>query len=333
VILKNHMASGAGGFYYPMFWNFVTMSGMSLALPIHRLSQSMRPSDCENPMEGQQLVPKIAAEEAPLQIYAVVMLFHWFALLLVNSLYLYLPGALLQVMRGSKVPFTAALSVLILGKSLQAHQHASLMVVMLGLSLGVPSCLEQWSFRTSSQTGQDGLWPVVLLTLSAELIRSLMFVYQEKYVKQYKIPALLLSGVVGCMGMLFSFVVLIIAQLLHIEDVAGMLLKLRASPMASLTLLSFLVTVCLFEVGGIYVTACSSAFTRAVVELVRTPIVWIVEIQTGIAVWSLWQLSSFLMLALGFLIDVGGAFIFDEIRKLGAVAGAGHLLTWESHPK
>eukprot|EP00930_Biecheleria_cincta_P073350 TRINITY_DN6064_c0_g1_i2.p1 TRINITY_DN6064_c0_g1~~TRINITY_DN6064_c0_g1_i2.p1 ORF type:complete len:351 (-),score=60.98 TRINITY_DN6064_c0_g1_i2:91-1077(-) len=309
VTLKNHMASAAGGFYYPMCWNFVTMCGMSLALPIHRLLQRSESA------ETQQLLTKAAdTKEAPLRIYAVVMLFHWWSLLIVNSLYLYLPGALLQMMRGSKVPFTAALSFLILGKALQFHQQASLLVIMLGLTLGVQSCLDQWSFRGSFTTREHGFWSVVFLSFASELIRSVMFVYQEKYVKQYKIPALKMSGAVGCMGALFSFQMLVIAQLLQIEDVFGMLLKLRVSPMASLTLFGFLVSVCLFEVGGIYITACSSAFTRAVVELIRTPIVWIVEIRYGIGAWSLWQLSSFLMLALGLLLDVCGAFIFDGAK-------------------
>lgn len=303
VLLKSHMASFAGSMYYPLAWNLVTMTGMALAWPVH-LSTGDDDASREAllPVKEEKRAPPV-----PWYVFLVTMLLHWTSLFMNNATYPYLPGSLLLMLRGFKVPCTAGLSWLFLNRSLQRVHQIGIVVTMLGVLLAVRKGKDNYivSVQAPAGFGPTGFWCVILLAFLSELTRSAMFVWQEKYVKQYSIPPMKMSGLVGLAGIPFSSAALVLACVLGLEDSPRMISRVLSSSVALFSMIGFLASVCAFEVGGICVTKHSTALTRALLELLRMPCVWVVELCLAFGAWDISQALGVCLIAAGFLIEQG----------------------------
>lgn len=276
------------GFYQPYLWTGVTFLAQIFCLPIHYC--------IGNRDSGPRTKPP-----ATLYIFALVTLFESAAFYFVNLAYLGLPGSVLQMLKGMKLIFTTILTITVLGKSVRIYQYLGVFVTLVGVVLvGYLSDAKDMGWGNRSA--------VVLCLLSmtlSNLIGALAFVWEEKVMKQYSVEPLLLTGMEGVFGVLYSIIVTYCVQVSHVADIKGGISKLEHSGMILFVFLFYTVAIGFYNFSAITVTRYTSALMRSLLEVVRTGTVWVVEITMR---WDRFSIPE----ALGFLIVVCGLLIYSK---------------------
>merc|ERR1719277_558201 len=108
------------------------------------------------------------------------MVLHWVSLFIVNIAYQHLLGSTIQMMRGSKLLFTCVLSFVFLNRGMKLNQIIGVVAAVIGVLLPAHG-------KTSVGKAESAAKWVSIVCIS-EFIRGVMFVYQEKFMKKYKIP-------------------------------------------------------------------------------------------------------------------------------------------------
>mmetsp|Transcript_1778 Transcript_1778/g.3862 ORF Transcript_1778/g.3862 Transcript_1778/m.3862 type:complete len:798 (+) Transcript_1778:2082-4475(+) len=281
----------ATSFYYPMLWTAITMTGMSVCWPLQKLADfASAPAPQERP-------------EVPGSVFFVVTSLQWIALWMTNYVYSEVPGSVVQMLRGTKVILTVGLSIVFLKKQPKSHEHAGAWISVLGIML--VSCFATRGAnhpKHISAAASDARRPYYCaLCLMAEVVRSVLFVYQEKVMKQYSMPAMQLTGSIGVTGLIISSVLVSGNWLLSPHHLTGALYQLKHSSHLSILVGAFLLNICLFELTGITLTKRTSASLRALTEMLRTIFIWVVELWWGWTTFNPGLLMGFSVLIVGFL--------------------------------
>jgi len=247
---------------------------------------------------------------------------------------LFITASVWQMMRGSLILFTAALSVIFLGRKLERQHVIGLSLAALGLGLvGLSSWLDSneaptlyWYFSSASSSS-DALLGIALTVLS-QLCTAIQVVVEESLLKMtndsYRPPSperiVAFEGLWGCVIMV---AVLIGFQLTpgpdhgSAENSIDSIEKLYNSSLLIFLVAVYLVSIAAFNVLGMKVSKHLSSVHRTLIDSSRSVVVWVAQL----AFWYIgdsplygtpWTDNSWLQLV-GFAILVLGTLVYNEV--------------------
>lgn len=277
------------GFDHPFFQSLLMMIGEFLCLITYYAS-------------GQSGGAK--SEDVPKRIFAVACLFDWTATTLVNMAYVCIAASVVQMTRGAVVIFTCIFSMVFLGRRQHTHHLAGVGLVFIGITLVSLS-----TFINPASSADDGSTSKVYvqlagigLCLGAQVFQAAMLVYEEKIMKQYTVPPLMVVGMEGFFGILFGIVLLSVLNFMGIESTPGAIYQMGHSTPLLLAVVASICSIAFFNFSGVAVTQQASAVARSTVDVSRTILIWAVELALGWNSFNFLQLGGFFVLALGTLV-------------------------------
>ncbi len=247
---------------------------------------------------------------------------------------MFISASVWQMMRGSLILFTAALSVIFIGRKLERQHILGLTFATVGLSLvGVSSWLDSnetpslFSLIYGSASSSDALLGIALTVLS-QLCTAIQVVVEESLLKMtndnYRPPSpervVAFEGVWGCLIMILVLIGLQLASGPDhgsAENSIDSIQKLYNSSFLIFLVAVYLVSIAIFNVLGMKVSKHLSSVHRTLIDSSRSVVVWVVQL----ALWYLadsstygtpWTKNSWLQL-LGFAFLVLGTLVYNEV--------------------
>ncbi|KAJ3109304.1 hypothetical protein HDU97_007798 [Phlyctochytrium planicorne] len=264
-------------------------------------------------------VEEEAPKKVPLEGWAVVLfwlptLCDMIATTLMSIGLLYVSASVYQMLRGSVVLFTGALSTIFLGRRHPPHRWFALFTVFIGVLLvGVSSILEG---------GKSPALPVpsnpigVFLIILAQTVTASQFVIEEKIMAKYEVPALRAVGLEGAFGLLSAAIFLPIIYLAYgrtgpkgnFFDIPAGWHETTSTPTVFYAGIGICFSIAFFNWSGLSVTTSLSATARSTIDTCRTVFIW------GISLYLGWETFKYIQL-IGFFVLVSGTVLFNCFER------------------
>ncbi|KAJ8600043.1 hypothetical protein CTAYLR_001811 [Chrysophaeum taylorii] len=328
----------------PWFQTLVMKLAMSLCFVIAKVTKWYRerqartapvaiPSDFGEPLlspvpDKKQQEPSARA----IRLIAYPALTDLVQTVLAQAGLLWVTSSTYQMMRGSVIIFTCALSIRYMGKVMTPTRWAAIAVVCLAIVVvGVAGLLGEDTSGASADTYILGIGLILL----GQVVGAVQFVLEEHLMVRLNVTPTLLVGWEGIWGVLY-FVVLAPAltyspklgggaasDIWHEDFVDTWVQLTNSDALILLTAISG-VALLVYNLVGNMVTKQLSAVMRSILESCRTLGVWI----TGIVIWygfddhdsgEKWDVFSYLEL-LGFFLLVYGTLAYKDIVPIPGLA-------------
>jgi len=247
-------------------------------------------------------------------------------------------GSIYQMLRGSLIIFTAIFSIIFLKSKIYRHNYLGIFSVILGLFL-----VGLAAFSKSSEEKPDESDNVVLgfcLVIFAQIFSATQFILEENFMKRYDCPPLKAVGWEGVWGSIFYIIFLIIAQNIEcvapkekaeknfatlvcsfnehgeyfLEDTLFAFRQLGANGSLLFYCILYICSIGVFNFVGITISKVLSSPARAVLDTIRTIIVWLFFI---LPIVDEDHREKFKVLQLiGFVFLILGTVIYNEILAI-----------------
>ena len=243
----------------------------------------------------------------------------------------FLPSSIYQMFRGAIIIFTCTASILFLKNKYYRQHFLGICIVVIGLIIvGVNAALSGSSDEFDSKIVL-GIFLVVL----SQVFSCMLFVSEEKILKNYDVPPLKAVGMEGMWGVACYIILLFIFYFIRceswydilkdnvcIEDGKGGDIRFEnaifafkqiwASTDIKIFLSMYILSIAFFNFSGLTISKYSSATSRTIVDTLRTVIVWTFFLLMPFVPEDTKETFSWLQL-LGFLILILGGLIYNEI--------------------
>eukprot|EP00878_Enallax_costatus_P015983 GHUV01016759.1.p1 GENE.GHUV01016759.1~~GHUV01016759.1.p1 ORF type:complete len:582 (+),score=158.63 GHUV01016759.1:1207-2952(+) len=153
-----------------------------------------------------------------------------------------------------------------------------------------------------------------VLVVVAQMFTALQFIMEEKYLVQFKVPALLAVGLEGCWGLLLCAIALPLTSViigrdgLPIDDALAAFRAIFTNPQLGLAVYSSILSIAFFNFFGVSVTKSLSGAARATIDACRTLFIWLYALHAG---WERFHMLE----VVGFLVLISGTSLYNEILK------------------
>ena len=254
----------------------------------------------------------------------------------INSISLtYLPPSVYQMFRGAMIIFTVIGSMLILGNKYYRHHLLGIIIVICGLLIvGLNTIFLKK--KDDKKDKKDKPFIGIILVLTSQVFSCMLYISEEKLIKKFNAHPLKVTGTEGCWGIILYIILLFIFYQIRcdhwgdikeylcvendkhqyrIED--GLFAIRQIFHKGSLTFLVFLYisSIALFNFSGLTVTKYSSASARAIIDTLRTIMVWVFFLTMPFVPKRTKETFSFVQL-FGFLLLIFGSLIFNEVIEI-----------------
>ena len=243
----------------------------------------------------------------------------------------FLPSSIYQMFRGAIIIFTCTASILFLKNKYYRQHFLGICIVVIGLIIvGVNAALSGSSDEFDSKIVL-GIFLVVL----SQVFSCMLFVSEEKILKNYDVPPLKAVGMEGMWGVACYIILLFIFYFIRceswydilkdnvcIEDGKGGDIRFENAIFAfkqiwdssdiKIFLSMYILSIAFFNFSGLTISKYSSATSRTIVDTLRTVIVWTFFLLMPFVPEDTKETFSWLQL-LGFLILILGGLIYNEI--------------------
>lgn len=218
-------------------------------------------------------------------------------------------ASVFQMLRGSVIIFTSALSVIFLKRKLYKFHWLGILLVIGGTAIvGTQSnvCPATTSGDTCGVTTSGPSLSTIgnILIIVAQLIVAVQMVVEEKLISGLNMPALEVVGLEGMWGL--SILSLVVIGLYHVkppaflippcmtvngvsvptppeytqhfEDSLSAFTQMRNNPAIIAALVGNMISIAFFNAFGVSVTKYMNASTRMVLDSLRTIVIWAVSL-------------------------------------------------------
>lgn len=216
-----------------------------------------------------------------------------------------------QMMRGLIVVVVALYSLIFLRRRLFQHQIVGVVFVFVGVLLvGIASVI--WS-NSSSRNPALG----AILIIIGQFFAGGVFVVEEKFLGDIKIPALMAVGIEGLSGLTYFCILLPIFYAIpcydeqmcsgggHVENFLYAFKQLGDNGLLMFLFFAYIFSISFFNWSGISVTKSTGALARSTIDTSRTVLVWVIDLAVR------WEIFNGLQFA-GFIILVFGTLLYNE---------------------
>jgi len=222
-------------------------------------------------------------------------------------------ASVFQMLRGSSVVFTCALSCAFLGRKIHAFQWFSVLLIVIGITIvGYVSIANTKPGATKDQTS---VMIGDILIVLAQVATAVQMVVEEKLMKKFPSAPLKVVGLEGMFGFVILSMALVPMYFIKpipgypIESIPDALAQAQNNLIIPLAMLGNSFSIAFFNFFGISVTQQLSASHRMVLDSVRTLVVWSASLALGWEVFHPLQLVGFVFLTLG-------TCIYNEVIRL-----------------
>lgn len=246
-------------------------------------------------------------------------------------------ASIFQMLRGSVIIFTAALSVLFLKRRLVASHYLGIFLVIVGtVCVGLQSkvcpaaagatCSAPASALNMSTVGN-------ILIIAAQLIVAVQMVVEEKFITGYDVPALQVVGLEGLFGFIFLTLILTVMYFVpppaflvpsclvvngdniptpdeykkHFEDPIDAFTMFGNNPRILLAVLGNILSIAFFNYFGVSVTKHMSASSRMILDSLRTVVIWAFSL--GVK----WETFCYIEI-IGFVFLITGTIVYQDVH-------------------
>ena len=212
-----------------------------------------------------------------------------------------------QMMRGLIVVVVALYSVVFLRRTLFRHQVLGVVFVLVGVFIvGLASILKSQSSSRNPILG-------AILIVAAQFLAGGVFVVEEKFFGDVKVPALQAVGIEGLCGLTYFCILLPIFYGIpcydedlcsgdgHVEDFTFAFKQLPGNGLLFFLFFAYIFSISFFNWSGISVTKKASSLARSTIDTSRTLFVWIIDLAARTETFDYLQLIGFLILVVGTL--------------------------------
>ena len=337
--LQNNSTSLGQPYQHVWFITFCMFLGETTCMLWYAVWRWRQPKDEEGNLiqeKGEEL------KEASPFMLAIPALCDFFGSTIMTFGLTMMAGSVYQMFRGSLIFFTALLSIIFLKNKLYRHNYLALVVVIIGLLLvGLASKIfppEPVEGCGESQGTKDSFWGIVLV-LVAQVFSASQFIVEEKFMKGYHCHPLKAVGWEGIWGSIIYLILLVIFQFVPceappvggtnlssficspndknewtLEDTVFAFRQMGDNGALLFYVILYICSIALFNFVGISVAKYASSPARAVVDTVRTIVVWGFFLMPFI---DKCHRESFNWLQLvGFVLLVFGTVIYNEVLVL-----------------
>jgi len=200
---------------------------------------------------------------------------------------LYVDASTYQMLRGASILSTAALSVLVLKRELSRDQCIALFIVTLSICAIAWAGVTGESGKTQQSRGDNNAFIGVALILLGQLFVACQFVWEERVMKVAKVPPMLLLGIEGVFGSIFTYLCIFpVLRALPGDDAFGSfedfndsITMLNNSYRLRLLFAIYLGSIVMFNVSSVFCTSVLSGVHRSLVTSgLRTMSIWFVDL-------------------------------------------------------
>ena len=247
----------------------------------------------------------------------------------------YLSSSIYQMMRGILIIFVMILSILILKSKMLAHNYLGALILIIGLILtGISPMVEGDDEENSEFKG-------IILIIISQIFSAIQYVVEEKIVRSYIVDSFQMVGFEGMWGSIVYIVVLIIFQFIkcndfnqnlkenicayrdnydgniYLEDTNFALKQMIKKKILILLFILYITSIGIFNISGINLMEYSSSAARAVLDNLRTILIWFyfLLIPQSSNYEELEETFKYLQL-LGFILIIIGNLIYNEILDI-----------------
>lgn len=250
--------------------------------------------------------------------FAIPALCDFAASTLINLGLFYTSASTYQMLKGNVVCFAGIWTVLLLHKRLKSQHWMGIVMITAGAALvGASSMYFDGGHMASPVDGthapnKTGLG--IILIVIAQMLNALQFIVEEKFMKKLRPPPGVAVGIEGLTGMVCCLVCLPFVSSIMAPDgrpidrVMDGIAAIQGSRQLQITSVLLIFCVAVFNLSGISVTRRLSGAARAVFDVSRTVLVWIVGIKLG------WE-SFHTLQAVGFSILVAGTSVYNDVLQ------------------
>lgn len=239
------------------------------------------------------------------------------------------------MMRGILIIFVMILSILILKSKMLAHNYLGALILIIGLILtGISPMVEGDDEKNSEFKG-------IILIIISQIFSAIQYVVEEKIVRSYVVDSFQMVGFEGMWGSIVYIVVLIIFQFIkcndfnqnlkenicayrdnydgniYLEDTNFALKQMIKKKILILLFILYITSIGIFNISGINLMEYSSSAARAVLDNLRTILIWFyfLLIPQSSNYEELEEKFKYLQL-LGFILIIIGNLIYNEILDI-----------------
>jgi hypothetical protein len=246
-------------------------------------------------------------------------------------------GSIYQMLRGSLIIFTAIFSIIFLKSKIYRHNYLGIFFVLLGLFL-----VGLAAFTNSSSSDEGNSNNVILgfcLVIFAQIFTAIQFILEENFTKKYDCHPLIAVGWEGVWGATFYIIYLIVAQNIkctppaegqknfatlicsfnehneyYLEDSLFAFRQLGSNGSLLFYCILYICSIGVYNFVGITISKVLSSPARAVLDTIRTILVWLFFI---LPIVDKEHRETFMVLQLvGFIFLILGTVIYNEILSI-----------------
>ncbi|KAF4687771.1 hypothetical protein FOZ62_004224 [Perkinsus olseni] len=318
-------------FQKPWFMSLVMFLAMLLALPLHYCLRRRSGKTSSSASANASPPGAAAASSIGLRMWFTVCIPSVFDLL-GSSLQaiglVYTPVSVYQMLKGSILLFSALFSVIFLGRKMYRHHWVGVCLCLIALVLvGVSS------LSSREQQTQVVSLPLMLLGIfiivAGQVVCAAQYVLEEFLLKPPNdVAPMALVGLEGFWGTLLMCLVFVPAlQNLPgsdtgkvMENTEDSFVMLSNSPLLLTCTLGFIISILVFNICGVMVTAEASAMHHTFLDASRTIVIWLVSVlmyyaAPGNGLGEPLTKYSWVQ-ALGFVLLVYGQLVYDQAVRL-----------------
>jgi drug/metabolite transporter (DMT)-like permease len=328
--------------WFITFCMFIGESTCLIWYAIHLMNQTRKEPLLENSSQSGKEEQKEAKKEASPFILAIPALADFFGSTIMTFGLTMLTGSVYQMFRGSLILFTALFSIVFLGRKLFRHHFLAITITVSGLLIvGLATLI--WPASTpegcSSGKGVDNSIGGIALVLVSQIFTASQFVIEEKIFSSYSCHPLKVVGWEGIWGSILYAILLSVFQFIPctpppeegtnisyficspndkgewtLEDTVFAFRQMGNNGILLFYVILYTCSIALFNFVGISVTKFLSSPARAVIDTVRTVVVWFFFLMPFIN--KCYRESFNYMQLIGFILLVAGTVIYNEVIVL-----------------
>jgi drug/metabolite transporter (DMT)-like permease len=328
--------------WFITFCMFIGESTCLIWYSIHLLNQNKKVPLLENSSPIAEEKQNEEKKEVSPFILAIPALADFFGSTIMTFGLTMLTGSVYQMFRGSLILFTALFSIIFLGRKLFRHHFLAITITVSGLLIvGLATLI--WPAATPegcpSGKGANNSIGGIGLVLIAQIFSASQFVIEEKIMSTYSCHPLKVVGWEGIWGSILYAILLITFQFIPctpppqegtnlsyficspndkgdwtLEDTLFAFRQMGNNGVLLFYVILYTCSIAVYNFVGISVTKYLSSPARAVIDTVRTVVVWFFFLMPFIN--RCYRESFNIMQLIGFIFLVSGTLIYNEVIVL-----------------
>lgn len=286
-------------FVAPFTQSFFMFAGETLALILYGIDSffSAR-KDKANLFDFERNPQVYEGRKSPVWYWFLPALLDLTNTTLSNIAMTYTYASTSQMLRNFSVCICAVEQLLIIRRGVRVHEWFGVIIMTVAMMLAaIPAII--WP-DTDIAFDPDLAWIGIVMQISATVIEATLVVFEDFLFRKGRIAPSKAVGLEGVSGMVYTGVAMAIAAAVNYEDVKGSLYQVGHHGHLLAIVLCYLPVALIFNVSGLATTKLGGSLLRSIMQALRSPVVWLLDLATRSRQFDWFNLSAVIVFAISF---------------------------------